>query len=289
MLQWIDTIIQGILLGGLYALFAAGLSLIFGIMRLVNLAHGDLIILAAFVLLALTSWLGINPFFAALIALPLMFVVGFALQFIILNRALGRDILPPLLVTFGISIIIENGLLEAFSADSRLLRTGDISTASLQIGGGIALGVMPVLTFLSAIAVILLLNLLFYRTELGRAFRATSDDLQTSQLMGIRHTRIFAIAMAISLIVVTIAALYLGMRANFDPTIGPARLLYAFEAVIIGGLGSFWGTLAGGIIVGLAQTIGAQINPEWQILAGHVAFLVVLIVRPRGLFPRNVD
>ncbi len=289
MLQWIDTIIQGILLGGLYALFAAGLSLIFGIMRLVNLAHGDLIILAAFVLLALTSWLGINPFVAALIALPLMFVVGFALQFIILNRALGRDILPPLLVTFGISIIIENGLLEAFSADSRLLRTGDISTASLQIGGGIALGVMPVLTFLSAIAVILLLNLLFYRTELGRAFRATSDDLQTSQLMGIRHTRIFAIAMAISLIVVTIAALYLGMRANFDPTIGPARLLYAFEAVIIGGLGSFWGTLAGGIIVGLAQTIGAQINPEWQILAGHVAFLVVLIVRPRGLFPRNVD
>jgi branched-chain amino acid transport system permease protein len=289
MLQWIDTIIQGILLGGLYALFAAGLSLIFGIMRLVNLAHGDLIILAAFVLLALTSWLGINPFVAALIALPLMFVVGFALQFIILNRALGRDILPPLLVTFGISIIIENGLLEAFSADSRLLRTGDISTASIQIGGGIALGVMPVLTFLSAIAVILLLNLLFYRTELGRAFRATSDDLQTSQLMGIRHTRIFAIAMAISLIVVTIAALYLGMRANFDPTIGPARLLYAFEAVIIGGLGSFWGTLAGGIIVGLAQTIGAQINPEWQILAGHVAFLVVLIVRPRGLFPRNVD
>lgn len=147
MLQWIDTIIQGILLGGLYALFAAGLSLIFGIMRLVNLAHGDLIILAAFVLLALTSWLGINPFVAALIALPLMFVVGFALQFIILNRALGRDILPPLLVTFGISIIIENGLLEAFSADSRLLRTGDISTASIQIGGGIALGVMPVLTF----------------------------------------------------------------------------------------------------------------------------------------------
>lgn len=267
MMQWIDTLIQGILLGGLYALFAAGLSLIFGIMRLVNLAHGDLIILAAFVLLALISWLGVNPFIAALIALPLMFAVGFALQFFILNRALGRDILPPLLVTFGISIIIENGLLEAFSADSRLLRTGDISTASIQIGGGIALGVMPVLTFLSAIAVILLLNFLFYRTELGRAFRATSDDLQTSQLMGIRHNRIFAMAMAISLIVVTIAALYLGMRANFDPTIGPARLLYAFEAVIIGGLGSFWGTLAGGIIVGIAQSVGAQINPEWQILA----------------------
>jgi len=277
------------LLGGLYALFAAGLSLIFGIMRLVNLAHGDLIILAAFVLLTLTNALGIHPFVAAIIALPIMFVIGFALQYFVLNRALGRDILPPLLVTFGISIIIENLLLEGYSADSQLLRTGDLGTASLQLGGGIAIGLLPLMTLASAIVVILALNVLFYQTTLGRAFRATSDDLQTAQLMGIRHGKIFATAMAISLIVVTIAALYLGMRANFDPTIGPARLLYAFEAVIIGGLGSFWGTLAGGIIVGLAQTIGAKINPEWQILAGHLAFLVVLLIRPRGLFPRSFD
>jgi branched-chain amino acid transport system permease protein len=289
MIGWIDALIQGILLGGLYALFAAGLSLIFGIMRLVNLAHGDLIVLAAFAILALTAALGLDPFAATLLALPLMFGLGFALQHVLLNRTLGRDLLAPLLVTFGLSIIIENGLLEAFSADSQRLRAGPIETASIALGGDIAIGVVPLLTLVSAVAVILVLNLIFYRTALGRAFRATSDDLEIAQLMGIEHRRIFSVAMGLAMIVATIAALYLGMRANFDPTIGPGRLLYAFEAVIIGGLGSFWGTLVGGIIVGVAQTIGARIDAEWQILAGHVAFLVVLALKPRGLFPRATD
>jgi branched-chain amino acid transport system permease protein len=289
MQDWLGTIIQGVLLGGLYALFAAGLSLIFGIMRLVNLAHGDLIVLAAFAILALTAWLGFDPFLAALLAMPAMFAAGFALQHVLLNRTLGRDLLPPLLVTFGLSIIVQNGLLEVFTADSRRLRLGAIETASIQLGGNLAIGVMPLLTLGSAIAVILLLNLLFYRTALGRAFRATSDDLEIAQLMGIDHRRIYSIAMGIAMVVATIAALYLGIRANFDPTIGPARLIYAFEAVIIGGLGSLWGTLAGGIIIGVAQTVGAKLNPEWQILAGHIAFLVVVVLRPRGLFPRALD
>ena len=289
MLDWIGTIIQGVLLGGLYALFAAGLSLIFGIMRLVNLAHGDLIVLAAFAILALASWFGIDPWLATLLAMPAMFAVGFGLQQLLLNRTLGRDLLPPLLVTFGLSIIIQNGLLEAFTADSRRLRLGAIETASIQLGGNLAIGVMPLLTLGSAIAVILLLNLLFYRTALGRAFRATSDDLEIAQLMGIDHHRIYAIAMAIAMLVATVAALYLGAGANFDPTIGPARLIYAFEAVIIGGLGSLWGTLAGGIVIGVAQTVGAKINPEWQILAGHRAFLAVVLLRPRGLVPRAED
>jgi branched-chain amino acid transport system permease protein len=277
------------LLGGLYALFAAGLSLMFGVMRLVNLAHGDLIVLAAFTILVVASKLGLDPFVAVLLAVPILFVIGFALQHVLLNRTLGRDLLPPLLVTFGLSIIIQNGLLQVFSADSQRLRSGAIETASIQLGGGIAVGVVPLLTLLSAIAVIVLLNLIFYRTPIGRAFRATSDDLEVAQLMGVDIRRIFAVAMGLAFVVITIAALYLGLRANFDPTIGPARLLYAFEAVIIGGLGSFWGTLAGGIVLGLAQTIGARIDPEWQILAGHLAFLVVLALRPRGLFPRAQD
>src|SRR6516162_4992581 len=289
MTGWIDTIIQGMLLGGLYALFAAGLSLMFGVMRLVNLAHGDLIVLAAFVILFLAGKLGLDPFIAVMISLPILFIAGFALQHVLLNRALGRDLLPPLLVTFGLSIIIQNGLLEIFSADSQRLRSGAIETASFALGGGVAVGVVPVLTLLSAIVVIMMLNLIFYHTPLGRAFRATSDDLETAQLMGIDHRRIFAIAMGVAFVVIAIAALYLGLRANFDPSIGPARLLYAFEAVIIGGLGSFWGTLAGGIVLGLAQTIGARIDPEWQILSGHLAFLVVLAIRPRGLFPRALD
>jgi branched-chain amino acid transport system permease protein len=179
--------------------------------------------------------------------------------------------------------------LEAFSADTQRLKLGAIEAQSLSLGGGIAVGVMPLLSLLSAVAVIFLLNQLFYRTALGRAFRATSDDPDTAQLMGIDNQRIYAIAMGLALAVAAVAAFYLGARASFDPTIGPARLLYAFEAVIIGGLGSLWGTLAGGIVLGVAQTVGAAINPEWQILAGHVAFLVVLVLRPRGLFPRAVD
>ena len=289
MTDWLNAFIQGILLGGLYALFAAGLSLIFGVMRLVNLAHGDLIVLAAFAILFVAAKLGLDPFVAVLVALPMLFVAGFALQHVLLNRTLGRDLLPPLLVTFGLSIIIQNGLLEIFSADSQRLRSGAIETASLALGGGVAVGVVPVLTLLSAVAAIVFLNLVFYHTPLGRAFRATSDDLEIAQLMGIDVSRIFAMAMGLAFIVIAIAALYLGLRANFDPSIGPARLLYAFEAVIIGGLGSFWGTLAGGIVLGLAQTIGAQFDPEWQILSGHLAFLAVLALRPRGLFPRALD
>lgn len=285
---WVDTIVQGVLLGGLYALFAAGLSLVFGIMRLVNLAHGDLIVMAAYLILVLVTLLGIDPFLAALISAPLLFGIGWLLQMHVLNRTLGPDILPPLLVTFGLSIVIQNALLEGFSADSQRLSVGPLETASLAIGP-VNVGVMPLLTFLSAIIVIIALNRLFYSTSLGRAFRATSDDSVTASLMGIRPQNIFATATGIAMVVVTIAALYLGTRANFDPTIGPARLIYAFEAVIIGGLGSLWGTLAGGIIIGVAQTLGAAINPEWQILAGHIAFVIVLLFRPRGLFPRAVD
>jgi len=287
-LIWIDTIIQGILLGGLYALFAAGLSLVFGIMRLVNLAHGDLIVMGAYLILLLVTLLGLSPFLATLVALPVMFCLGWALQKFLLNRTLGDDILPPLLVTFGLSIALQNALLETFSADSQRLPTSALTTASIQ-AGPISLGVMPLLTFASAILVIVALNQLFYRTELGRAFRATSDDPTTASLMGIKPANIFAVATGIAMIIVTIAALYLGLRSNFDPNIGPARLIYAFEAVIIGGLGSLWGTLLGGIIIGVAQTLGAAINPEWQILSGHIAFLLVLLVRPRGLFPRAHD
>lgn len=285
---WIDTIVQGILLGGLYALFAAGLSLVFGIMRLVNLAHGDFIILGAYLILTLVTLLGLNPFLAVVVAAPIMFALGWGLQRVILNRVVGDDILPPLLVTFGLSIVLQNVLLEGFSADAQRIQIGALQTASVDMGF-VTVGLLPLLTFGSAILVIIALQQLFYRTALGRAFRATSDDPVTAGLMGIRPNNIFSIATGIAMIVVTISALYLGMRASFDPAVGPARLIYAFEAVIIGGLGSFWGTLAGGIIIGVAQALGAAINPEWQILAGHVAFLIVLIIRPRGLFPRAFD
>ena len=285
-MEWLNIILQGVLVGGLYAMFAAGLSLIFGVMRLVNIAHGDLIVLAAYVALVVTTGLGINPLVSLLVVVPLMALIGYALQRGILNQTLGPDLLPPLLVTFGLSVIIQNGLLELFTADSRKLQAGAIEVSSINLGGGLAIGTLPLIQFVVAIAVIAALQLIFYRTALGRAFRATSDEPAVAQLVGLDNRHVFALAMALSLAVVAIAGVFLAVRANFDPAIGPARLIFGFEAVIMGGLGSMWGTLAGGIILGVAQAIGAQIDPGWQLLAGHIAFLVVLAIRPEGLFPK---
>ncbi len=285
-MDWLNTIMQGVLIGGLYAMFAAGLSLIFGIMRLVNIAHGDLIVLAAYLALVVVETFGLNPFASLLIVVPVMAALGYALQRFLLNRTLGDDLLPPLLVTFGLSVIIQNGLLELFTADSRRLNAGAIEVATLPIADGLSIGVLPLIQFAAAVAVIGLLQVLFYRTALGRAFRATSDDQPVARLMGLNDQHVFALAMALSLAVIAIAGVLLAIRTNFDPSTGPARLIFGFEAVIIGGLGNLWGTLAGGIILGVAQAIGAKLDPGWQILAGHLAFLAVLAVRPEGLFPR---
>ena len=285
-MQWLNVILQGVLIGGLYAMFAAGLSLIFGVMRLVNIAHGDLIVLAAYVSLMATQAFGMDPLTSLLLVVPVMALIGYGLQRGLLNRTLGDDLLPPLLVTFGLSIIIQNGLLELFTADSRKLQAGAIEIQTFQLAQNLWVGALPLIQFVVAVAVIGGLQLLFYRTALGRALRATSDDQAVAQLMGLDTRHVFAVAMALSLAVIAIAGVFLAVRANFDPAIGPARLIFAFEAVIIGGLGSMWGTLAGGIILGVSQAIGAQIDPGWQLLAGHIVFLAILAVRPQGLFPK---
>jgi branched-chain amino acid transport system permease protein len=285
-MHWVNIVIQGVLIGGLYAMFAAGLALIFGVMRLVNIAHGDLIVLAAYIALMVMDATGIDALAAIPVVVPIMGLIGYALQRGLLNRTLGEDLLPPLLVTFGLSIIIQNGLLELFTADSRRLNAGAIEVATFPLLEGVWIGVLPLLQFVAAVAVIGALQILFYRTALGRAFRATSDDAEVAQLMGLDNRHVFALAMALSLAVIAVAGILLAVRTNFDPAIGPARLIFGFEAVIIGGLGSMWGTLAGGIILGVSQAVGAQINPGWQLLAGHLAFLLILALRPQGLFPR---
>ena len=284
---WADTLVQGVLLGGLYALFAMGLSLAFGVMRLVNIAHGDLIVLAAFGGVALATAAGWSPYAAFAVVVPAMAALGYLLQRGLLNRTLGRDVLPPLLVTFGLSIVVQNALLEIFSADPRSLRAEGLETASIVLAGGIAVGWLPLTVLAVAIAMTLGLTLVFGRTRLGRAFRATSDDPVIAELMGMSHRHVHALAMAVSLGLVAIAGLFLAMRTTVAPSDGPGYLLYAFEAVIIGGMGSFWGTWAGGIVLGVVQAIGFRFDPGWGVLAGHLACLAVLLIRPQGLFPRT--
>lgn len=282
-----NQIVQGILLGGLYALFAMGLSLSVGVMRFVNIAHGDFIVLASFLLLSLTTALGISPFLALLLILPFAFIAGFALQRILLQRVTGAGVLPVILVTFGLSIIIQNGLLEAYGADTRKISGGALETATLTLGAGISIGVLPLLIFGTAIAMVTALDGLLYRTRIGAKIRAVSDDVAAADLIGLPSARIYAIAMAIIFATVAVAACFMAVRTNFDPAYGPSRLLIAFEAVVLGGLGSLWGTLAGGILLGVAQSIGAQFDAAWQMLAGHLLFLLVLVLRPQGLFPKS--
>ena len=285
-MPWINQLLQGILLGGLYTMFATGLSLSAGVMRFVNIAHGDFIVLACFALLVLTTALGLNPVVATLIVLPLAFLFGFGLQRFLLQRVVGQNVLLVILVTFGLSIIIENGLLEGFGADTRKVSGGWLETATVALGHGINVGLFQVLTFIAAVALVAVLDFLLYRTGIGAKIRAVSDDVAAADLIGLSSGRIYAIAMGISFVTVGIAAGFMSVWTNFDPASGPTRLLIAFEVVVLGGLGSLWGSLAGGIVLGIAQSIGGQWDITWQMLAGHIIFLLVLAVRPQGLFPR---
>lgn len=287
MTVWLDAAIQGVLIGGLYALFAMGLSLMFGIMRLVNVAHGDMVILMSFFGFFVTETLGMGPFSAMLLVVPLAFCIGYALQRGVLNFTISKDPLRSLIVTFGISIVIQNLLLEFFSADTRAIASAGIESKSVQFADNLAAGVLPLIVFASAIVITAGLQWLFGNTGIGRAFRATSDDHVAAGLMGINNAHVYAVATAIAIAILGIAGIFHGMRTTFAPTDGPAQLIYAFEAVIIGGLGSFWGTLAGAVLLGVAQSVGARMDPGWGVLVGHIMFVAVLLFKPNGFFPKT--
>jgi branched-chain amino acid transport system permease protein len=291
MLSWVDTILQGVLLGGLYALFAMGQALIFGVMRLTNTAHGDFIILAAFAgfSLALSTGLAaaVAPWVAMALLLPIAFAAGYGLQRLVLNDTLGRDPLPSLVVTFGLAIVIQNVLQEVYSADPRSIETGGFNTASIALTNGLAVGTLPLLIFCIAAVMAVAMQWLFDRTPIGRAFRAVSDDKDAAELMGLDHRHVYALATGIAFLLVAIAGTLYGMKTTVAPTDGPALLLFAFEAVIIGGMGSFYGTLVGGIVLGVTQAVGFRFDPGWGIWFGHIVFLAMLVFRPSGLFART--
>jgi branched-chain amino acid transport system permease protein len=288
-MTWVNAVVQGILLGGLYALFACGLSLLFGVMRIINLAHGDLALLGTFMVFVVVDNLGWSPFAALIIVLPGAAVVGWALQRLMFDRAMQGGELAPLLATFGLSIVIGNLLLETFSADTHGLSAGALETSAWRLSAELSIGALPATIFVVAVLLLGGLQLFLSRTKLGRMMRATADDVVTAELVGIDARRVYGAASAIAIATAALAGAFLGMRSSFDPTLGPSQLIFAFEAVVIGGLGSLWGTLVGGIILGVAQTIGAQIDPGWSILAGNLVFLAVLAFRSGGIFAARVE
>jgi branched-chain amino acid transport system permease protein len=281
MMIWLNQIIQGVLLGGYYALIACGLSFMFSVMRIINLAHGSLAVLAAYGLFVLADRFGMSPFLGLLIVLPVMAAIGWLLQRAVLDRSLRGGLLVPILSTFGLSIVIDNLLFQQFGADTRSLAPyiGDLSYNSWEITDDIDIGQLAVLTLAAAILLLGGLQLFLTRTQLGRAIRATAEDPDTVGLIGINARRVNATAAAIAMVTVGIAGAFLAMRATFNPYSGGQQLVFAFEAAVIGGAGSLWGTLTGGIVLGVAQSLGAQIDPQGFLITGHVVFLAVLFAR----------
>jgi branched-chain amino acid transport system permease protein len=281
----VNAVVQGVFLGGFYALLACGLSLMFGVMRIINLAHGDIAVLGAYLAFLVFDHAGVSPFLAFVTVLPVMLALGYLLQIGVLNRSLRAGILTPLLATFGLSIVLQNLLLIAFSPDVRSLGggAGAITTASVRVTNELSVSGLGALILLVAVLVISGLHLFLSSTRAGWVMRATAEDADAAELVGVDSRRVYALATAVAVAVAALGGLFLGIRSVFEPSSGPTQLIFAFEAVVIGGMGSLWGTLLGGIALGVAQTLGAQVHPQYAALAGHLLFLVVLAARYGGV------
>jgi len=277
----IDQLLQGIFLGGYYALIACGLSFMYGVLRVINLAHGSLAVMAGYLVLLLVERLGISPFLALLAIVPAMAAAGWLLQRGVLERSLRSGALTPLLATFGLAVVIDNLLFQRFGADTRSLAPGigDLAFASWTLPGGATVGKLALMTLGIAIVTLGGLQFVLTATPLGRAIRATAEDPDTAELVGIDSRAVYAAAAAIAIATVGIAGAFLGMRATFEPYAGATQLIFAFEAVVIGGPGSLWGTLVGGIALGVAQNLGSQISPQGFLIGGHALFFAVLAAR----------
>ncbi|MBB3383740.1 MULTISPECIES: branched-chain amino acid ABC transporter permease [unclassified Rhizobium] len=285
-MQWLDGLIQGILLGGLYAQYALGMALMFGVMRVVNITHGDLVILLALIGISLATTFSLGPWSVLVILVVLGAVIGVILQRLILNRVVGADPLPSLIATFGLSIALQNAMLQIWSADTRSLGGGDIVHASFQLGP-LFVGVLPVIVLLTATVLTGGLDMALRSTRFGRALRAASADVEAAALTGVNPRTVYTGATAIAVAILGFAAVFQSLRSTVAPADGAFQLIYAFEAVIIGGMGSIWGAFFGAMALGVSQSVGFRIDPGFGILAGHLVFLIILALRPQGFLGRG--
>ena len=283
---WLDGLVQGVLLGGLYAQYALGMALMFGVMRIVNISHGDLMILLALIGITAGASFGLGPWTVLAMLVVIGAFIGWALQRTILNRVVGADPLPSLIATFGLSVALQNAMLQIWSADTRSLWGGGIEQASFQLGP-LFVGLLPVIVLITATVLTGGLDGVLRFTRFGRALRASSADVEAAAMTGVNPRSIYAGATGVAVAILGFAAVFQSMRATVAPADGPFQLIYAFEAVIIGGMGSIWGAFLGAMVLGISQSIGFRVNPGFGILAGHLVFWVVLAVRPQGLLGRE--
>ncbi|RWN18097.1 MAG: branched-chain amino acid ABC transporter permease [Mesorhizobium sp.] len=287
-MEGFDALVQGVLLGGMYAQYALGMALMFGVMRIVNISHGDLVILLSLIGISIATAWGLGPLPVLILLVPLAVLMGWVLQKAVLNRVVGSDPLPSLIATFGLSIALQNLMLQIWSANSRSLPGHGIESQSIEIGG-IYVGLLPLIVLAVATGLTGGLDLTLKRTRFGRALRAASADVEAAAMTGINPRAVYAMATAAAVGILGFAAVFQALRSTVAPADGPAQLIYAFEAVIIGGMGTVWGAFAGSMVLGISQAIGFRIDPGFGVLAGHIVFLIVLATRPQGLFGKALS
>jgi branched-chain amino acid transport system permease protein len=285
---WLNVIVSGVLLGGFYALFACGLSLMFGVMKIINLAHGDMAVVAGYTAVFLVPKFHLPEVWSFLVVVPIFALLGYVVQRTLLQKSIDRDPFTTLLVTFGLSVVIENLLLEIYTANAQSINIGSLIAKSWQVNNTIYVSYLSLTVLIVSVVVLGALQLFLSKTSTGRQIRAVSDDREAAQLCGTNYRHIFGIASSLAFATVALAGIAFGMYTSLSPTSGGVNLLFAFETVVIGGIGSLWGTLVGGILLGIAQQFGAHFNEQYTVLAGNVLFLVVLAIRPQGLFGKKV-
>lgn len=291
-------VLSGAMLGGYYALISVGLALNFGVMRLVNLSHGDWLIVAAYLCATLLAASGVSPFWTLMVVVPVMYGIGYAVQRGLLNHvsvqaAERRGMSPvfglmlPLLVTFGLSIVLSQGMLLIFSSDAATIKN-DLSYTAIKLSDDLSISMLRFGFFVAAAVLLAALALWMKSTHIGRAIRAASDDPEVAGLMGMRTPHVYAVASGVALASASIAGFMIGMSRSFQPFDGPPFLLMAFGVVILGGLGSLLGSLVGGIVLGIVQVLaGTYFGPAAQQVAGYLLILFVLAVRPQGLLAKK--
>lgn len=287
-MTFVNALVQGILLGGLFALFACGLSLMFGVMEVINLAHGDVAVAAVYLAIVLIPATHIAAIWIFVLVVPVFVVGGYLLQRLLFQQSLGSGPITTLLVSFGLSVVLENVLLEVFMANSQSLNIGSLVSGSVQVSSQVYLPYLSLIILGTAVVALVVVQVFLARTRTGRMVRAVADDREAAQLVGASYRHLFGVAAALAFGTVALAGLALGMYTSVAPSSGPSYLLYGFAAVVIGGLGSLWGTLLGGMILGVASTVGALVDPDFGAMLPYLVFLAVLAVRPHGLFPKKI-
>lgn len=283
--ELLSAVLTGLGIGGLFAVTALGLSLVFGVMKLMNLAHGEFIVLGAYIAFYLTQWIGLDPLIGMLVAAAVMAAITYPLQHYALSPVMSRGAEAPLLITFGVSVVLQNLFVLSFTADTRSL-SAPYAQSNISLLG-VRMPVIYLITLALAVVLLAITHLIVTRTGFGRRLRASSEDAVAAAVMGVNVRRVYSATYALASASAAIGGALVGLAFSFAPTTGTTYLVTGFAVVVLGGVGSVKGTLLGGLLLGVIESVGAAfVGDGWRVFIGCLVVLIVLSIRPQGLFGR---